>query len=218
MSRPHEHYIPPLRYHWLTRFYDPVVRLTTRERTFKQALIRQVAPRPHDVVLDLGCGTATLAIALATAYPGVAVIGLDADASALAIGQDKARRAGAAVHFEQGYSSCMTFPDAYFDRVVSSLFFHHLSHAHKAATLSEMKRVLKPGGELHIADWGNPANLLMRAAFLAVQLLDGFESTSDNVRGRLPRMIGAAGFIDVRQTTAVNTPLGTMALYQAVKR
>ncbi len=218
MSRHDEHYIPPLRYHWLTRFYDPIVRLTTRENTFKHVLLQQVAPRPQDQVLDLGCGTATLTITLAKTYPLAAMTGLDADIKALAIGQDKARQAGALVKFEHGLSSRMPFPDASFERVVSSLFFHHLTSAQKAATLSEVRRVLKPHGELHIADWGKPANMLMRTAFLAVQMLDGFETTDDSVRGRLPHMISAAGLTDARQTAAINTPLGTIALYQAVRQ
>lgn len=218
MSRHDERYIPPLRYHWLTRFYDPIVQLTTRENIFRRALLQQVAPRPHDQVLDLGCGTATLTIALAKTYPLAAVTGLDADTRALAIGQDKAHHAGALMNFEHGFSSRMPFSDASFDRVVSSLFFHHLTSTEKAATLSEVRRVLRPGGELHIADWGKPTSILMRTAFLAVQMLDGFDTTDDSVRGRLPAMIGEAGLTDVRQTTAINTPLGTMALYQAVKQ
>ena len=102
--------------------------------------------------------------------------------------------------------------------MVSSLFFHHLTNKEKAATLSEVRRVLKPGGELHIADWDTPTNILMRTAFLTVQMLDGFETTGDNVRGRLPKMIEEAGLTEVRQTTAINTPLGTMALYQAARQ
>ena len=218
MNRHDEQYIPPLKYHWLTRFYDPIVRLTTRENTFKRALLQQIAPRPHDQMLDLGCGTATLTIALAKTFPLAAVTGFDADVNALAIGQNKANHAGASVNFGHGFSSHMPFPDASFDRVVSSLFFHHLTNKEKAATLSEVRRVLKPGGELHIADWGTPTNILMRTAFLTVQMLDGFETTDDNVRGRLPKMIEEAGLTEVRQTAAINTPLGTMALYQAAKQ
>ncbi len=218
MNRHDEQYIPPLRYHWLTRFYDPIARLTTRENTFKRALLQQVAPRPHDQVLDVGCGTATLTIAFAKTYPLAAVTGLDADIDALIIGQNKARQAGALVDFEHGFSSDMPFPDASFDRVISSLFFHHLTPKEKAATLSEMRRVLKAGGGLHIADWGKPNNILMRTVFLTVQMLDGFETTDDSVHGRLAKMIGEAGLTDVRQTAAINTPLGTMALYQAAKQ
>ena len=47
-------YIPALRFHWLTRLYDPVVRSTTREATFKRRLIDQVAARPGHRILDVG--------------------------------------------------------------------------------------------------------------------------------------------------------------------
>ena len=129
-------YIPPLRYHWLTRFYDPLVRLTTREATFKAALIQQVAAKRHDHVLDLGCGTATLTIGLAQTYPAAVLTGFDADIGALAIAPAKARQARVAVSFEHGLSFRMPFADESIDRVVSSLFFHHLVRAEKAATLA----------------------------------------------------------------------------------
>lgn len=58
----------------------------------------------------------------------------------------------------------------------------------------------------------------MRVAFLAVQMLDGFETTDDSAQGRLQAMIGASGLTDARQTAAINTPLGTMALYKAVRQ
>ncbi len=215
MSRQVEHYIPPLRYHWLTRFYDPLVRMTTRESAFKRALVGQVAARPEDRVLDLGCGTATLTVALAKAYPRAMVSGLDADGRALALARDKTRSAGMAVHFEQGSSLRMPFSDASFDRVVSSLFFHHLTSAEKSATLREVKRVLRPGGELHIADWGKPSNALTRALFLAVQLLDGFETTRDSATGALPGLLRDAGYGRVEETARFDTPLGTVRLFRA---
>lgn len=217
MTRQQEHYIPPLRYHWLTRFYDPLVRLSTREKAFKQALLRQAAPHPGDRVLDLGCGTATLTIALAKAYPMASVTGIDADARALAIARGKARGAALELDFRQASSTEMPLPDESFDRVVSSLFFHHLTPTEKSATLAETRRVLKPGGELHIADWGEPSNALMRALFLGVQLLDGFETTRDSVTGALPGMLWAAGYDDVQETAKLDTPLGTMRLMRAAR-
>jgi ubiquinone/menaquinone biosynthesis C-methylase UbiE len=41
--------------------------------------------------------------------------------------------------------------------VLSSLFFHHLDRDNKLSTLREIRRVLKPGAEVHIADWGKAA-------------------------------------------------------------
>ncbi len=84
-------------------------------------------------------------------------------------------------------------PDASFDRVTSSLLFHHLDFVGKLCSLSSARRALKPGGELHIADWGRAHAPPMRFAFLGVQLLDGFETTTDNARGRLLELIQRAG-------------------------
>lgn len=217
MTRHQQHYIPPLKYHGLTRFYDPLVRLTTREKAFKQALLRQAAPRPGDRVLDLGCGTATLTIALVRAYPMATVTGIDADARALAIARGKARDSALDLDLRQASSTRMPLPDESFDRVVSSLFFHHLTPAEKSATLAETRRVLKPGGELHIADWGEPSSALMRALFLAVRLLDGFETTRDSVTGALPGLLRSAGYEGVEETAKLDTPLGTMRLMRAAR-
>jgi hypothetical protein len=81
--------------------------------------------------------------------------------------------------------------------------------------LKEVYRVLVPGGELHVADWGKAGNALMRSAFFLVQLLDGFKTTTDNVNGLLPEFFSAAGLQDVQETARYATLFGTMALYQA---
>lgn len=83
--------------------------------------------------------------------------------------------------------------------------------------MQEILRVLRPGGELHVADWGPPQNVFMHMAFLAVQLLDGFETTSDNVRGLLPVLMLQAGFVDVYWAARFATMFGTLALLRACK-
>src|SRR3546814_3535610 len=96
-------------------------------------------------------------------------------------------------------SSDLPYPAAHFDRVVSSLFFHHLSWENKERTARELFRILKPGAELHVADWGRPANALMRGLFLFVQFLAGFKNTQDNVSGKLVTLFEHAGSVDVLQ-------------------
>jgi ubiquinone/menaquinone biosynthesis C-methylase UbiE len=145
------------------------------------------------------------------------VTGIDADARALAIARGKVRDSALELDFQRASSTRMPLPDESFDRVVSSLFFHHLTPAEKSATLAETKRVLKPGGELHIADWGKPSNALMRALFLGVQFLDGFGTTRDSVAGALPGLLRAAGYEGVEETAKFDTPLGTMHLMRAAR-
>ena len=212
-----DRYIPALSYRWLTPLYDPVVAWTTRERTFKSALLQQANLQPGGRVLDMACGTGTLTIAAKQAQPDAEIRGLDGDADILERARAKAQSAGAGLHFDEAMSDRMPYADASFDVVLSSLFFHHLVRDAKRATLHEVHRVLKPGGWLHVADWGKAANRLMRAAFMLVQLLDGFETTADNVAGRLPMFMADCGFVDVTQTRRFATPLGTIALYRARK-
>lgn len=213
-----EGYIPALGYDWLTRLYDPLVRLTTRERSFKKALVDQLGTKSGDKVLDLACGTGTLAILLKEASPDASITGIDGDPKILAIAQGKAHARNAEIRFDQGMSFDLPYPGESFDCVVSSLFFHHLSSENKRSTLREVGRVLKTNGELHIADWGKPANLLMKLGSWFIQVLDGPETTLDNFDGRLPAMVVDAGFTGVQETSHFNSLFGTIRLLKAIKQ
>lgn len=218
MRDPHEpKYVPALRFGWLTPFYDLVVGVSTRERSFKQALIRQAAIGPGHRVLDVGCGTGTLSIWIKAAHPNAEIVGVDGDPAVLSLASRKAKDAGIPVQFDQAMSYDLPYPNAHFDRVVSSLFFHHLSRENKSRTMEEIHRVLKPGGQLHVADWGRAANPAMRGLFLAIQFLDGFSNTQDNVSGRLPGLFKHAGFTQISEMQSFATVFGTMALYSARK-
>ncbi len=193
------------------------MRWSTRERTIKARLLAQAGIRDGHRVLDVGCGTGTLAVAIKEATPRADVVGLDADPQVLSLASRKAAASGASISFVRGLATDLPFADGAFDRVVSSLFFHHLDREAKERTLREIHRVLVPQGELHIADWGRPANAIMRAAFLSVQLLDGFATTSDNVRGRLPVLVESCGFTRVSELERYATVCGTLSLVRAVR-
>lgn len=208
-------YIPALAYRSLTGLYDPLVRITTRERRFKAALLQQARLRAGQQVLDLACGTATLTIAAKRMQPLADITGADGDPDILARARIKAAKAEAELMFDESLSQHLPYADSSFDVVLSSLFFHHLDRENKLATLGEVRRVLKPGAELHIADWGKAANPLMRVLFVIVQMLDGFAPTTDNVAGRLPEFLRASGFKEVEETQRFSTVLGTLALYRA---
>jgi ubiquinone/menaquinone biosynthesis C-methylase UbiE len=210
-------YIPALGYDVLTPLYDAVVRLTVRERKFKKALIEQANFAHGQRVLDLACGTGTLAVLIKEMYPKVAMTGIDGDAKILVIAKRKALKKGADVQFDEGLSFALPYADESFERVVSSLFFHHLTRGDKLKTLREVWRVLKPEGELHIADWGLPSNFLMKVASRGIELLDGAETTDDNFSGLLPSLVCEAGFRETAETSHFNSLFGTVRLLKTKK-
>lgn len=210
-------YIPALRFNFLTRWYDSVVGLTMPERKFKQALIAQANVQPSMKVLDFGCGTLTLSLLLRTQNSNTALTAVDVDDAVLKIARYKNETANAGIAVIKYDGTKLPFPDNSFDRVLSSLVFHHLTRGQKANALREIHRVLKPGGELHIADWGKAASKIMRTLFYLVQLLDGFENTKDNVDGKLPTIICFAGFKNISAEQKINTVYGTLELLKATK-
>lgn len=217
MDKNRNTYIPALKYNWLTPVYDPLLKWTMGEFAFKRQLVRQAGIEKDNRVLDLGCGTATLTLLIKKTHPEAEVVGLDGDLKVLEIAKAKAVKTGLKIALERGMAFELPYPDRSFDRVLSSLVFHHLTRDNKVRTLKEVFRVLKPGGELHVADWGKPQNTLMRVAFLLVQMLDGFNTTADSVNGLLPELFSQAGFEDIQQTDRHITLFGTLALYRARK-
>ena len=209
-------YTPALSYDFLTPLYDPLIALTNWEKTFKRKLRIQADVQPGERVLDLACGTATLTVAIKQEQPDAEVHGLDGDERILSKARQKATDAGAQVIFMRAFSTAMPYADGFFDCVVTSLFFHHLTRENKRKTLLEILRVLKPNGRLHIADWGKPANFLMKLAQQPIIWLDG-ATTRDSFQGKLPEFIREAGFADVTETAKFNTIGGTVRLHRARK-
>lgn len=210
-------YIPALRFAILTRFYDPLVRVSTREFPFKRALLAQADLHNSQTILDLACGTGTLAVAVKKRFPDANVFAFDADKEILHLAQRKSVKASVKIHFEKGFSNNLPFADNTFDRVFSTLAFHHLTHQRKIETIGEIRRVLKPNGELHLADYGLARSKSQYILGRLIRVIDGAETTADNIAGRLKILMEENGFANVERTAYFKTVLGTIRLFKAVK-
>lgn len=213
-SRP---FVPALGLHGLTGFYDRVIARFLAEATWKAQLVGAIAPDPGDVLVDLGAGTGTLALKLKQACPQATVIGIEPDPAQLERARVKADSAGCAIRFEEAFADALPLKDGTATGVVSSLVFHHLQRVTKRKALAEAYRVLGPGGRIVIADWAKPDDVLMRLAYLPVQILDGFANTNDNLQGLLPELTREAGFQDVREFYRRRTIFGNLAFVSGSK-
>lgn len=95
--------------------------------------------------------------------------------------------------------------------------FHQTPLEEKRNGLAAMFEVLRPGGELHVADYGLQRTPLMRRLFTIVQKLDGLENTEPNARDVLPELMRACGFTEVAERAVIPTLSGSISLYWARK-
>lgn len=200
-------YVPAASLDILLPAYDPIMRLfgfTTALRP----LIDQAELRPHHIVLDIGCGTGALDLLIKEVHPDVTITAIDPDPRALARAERKVRRAGVTIRFDRGFADALPYPDASFDRVFSSMMLHHVPRGEKAGLLSEVRRVLKPGGRLELLDFAGGTH-----SFLA-HVLHG-RTANESANARLLDRLQQAGFAAARRVATRSTPFGALGYYQA---
>lgn len=207
----HHHFLPAMGHPALTPFYDSFARLVAREKTFKGRLVERLGLRAGSRVLDVGCGTGTLAIMIASAGTGADVTAVDGDPDILERARAKARAAGVSIDFQHAMATELPFDDGMFDRVTSTLMAHHLATDAKQQMFAEIRRVLAPAGELHLVDVGPALSSLGRS----VQRLLRPNVLIDNLDGKLPSLMAAAGLADVVEEDRVLTALGPLVFWRA---
>jgi ubiquinone/menaquinone biosynthesis C-methylase UbiE len=195
MNHVERNYLPAAGRAWALPLYDPLVKLLGGDKA-RRALLDQADLGNAHRVLDIGCGTGTLATLIKRLHPNLEVVGLDPDPKALSRGRQKAGLAKITIQFDQGFSDELPYPDRSFSRVFSSFMFHHLQAGQKEKTLQEVRRVLAPGGSLHLLDFedsiAHPHGFLGRWSHSSHRVPDNSEERT------LTRMRWA-GFADAKK-------------------
>jgi ubiquinone/menaquinone biosynthesis C-methylase UbiE len=187
------------------RLYEAASRVAFlgRERRYRE-LIRLAGVRPGESVLDVGCGSGYLAGLAAEA--GGSVLGVDASEPMIEFAR---RRLGSATcRFEVGTAQALPAGDGEFDVVLTSLVLHHLPDADQPAALTEMHRVLRPGGRLLLVDFRAPQSRLVRHL---VGMVSG-PRMLDDPHARLAGLAEGAAF-----TVTEQGRLGFLAYVSATK-
>ena len=201
-------FVPAAGHDWLLPFYDPLCRLLGASKHLA-AFVAEADLQPGHRVLEIGCGTGNLTLLTKRLHPDVEVVGLDPDAKALARARRKADRAGLTLQLDQGFSQELPYPDASFDRAFSSFMFHHLDRDSKAATLRETRRVLNPGGSLHLLDFGGHSDGWLARLFHTSHELE------DNAEQRVLALMREAGLAKPEDVAHRAMMLGGITSYRA---
>jgi SAM-dependent methyltransferase len=144
-----------------------------------EALMTAAELRPHQTVLELGCGEGPLLRYVR--QRDVRYIGVDFSAESLAAAQQQFRATAAA--FVEADAGQMPLPDASCDVVLSHMALHIMQPVEPV--LCEVARVLKPGGRFHVflpAAWRIHASAEARRFHDVMNLLQQFKDVSAPTR------------------------------------
>ncbi len=128
----------------------------------RHRMLRSVAWRGDERVLDVGCGNGFLLVEIARRLTGGSITGIDlwmpgAGDQTAELAWRNARLEGVEdrVEIRNVDARTMPFSEATFDVIVSSLMLHHAGNGEdRARVMDEMARVLKPGGSVLLYDVG----------------------------------------------------------------
>jgi SAM-dependent methyltransferase len=160
-------------------------------------------------VIDFGCGSGANSALLTGRGARVWAIDISGDLLQLAQRRLVVSGRGGGATFIAGSAHDLPFPDGSIDVVFGIAILHHLD---LDLVGREVRRVLKPGGTLHLLDFGGagapPRGVLARVLHLG-------QHAADNFHGRIPALMAEAGLAAAREVGHGATLFGPIAWYRA---
>lgn len=139
------------KYDFLNRFLSAGIDVGWRKKAIKQ--IAELHPK---TILDVATGTADVAIMASGILKPEKIVGIDISDGMLEIGRQKVEKAGLTgiIELLNGDSETIKFNDNTFDAVTVAFGVRNFQQLEKG--LSEILRVLKPGGKLVVLEFSKP--------------------------------------------------------------
>jgi demethylmenaquinone methyltransferase / 2-methoxy-6-polyprenyl-1,4-benzoquinol methylase len=139
------------RYDFMNRFLSAGIDVSWRKKALSE--LKSIKPQ---IMLDVATGTADVAIMAAHMLKPAKIIGIDISTGMLDLGRKKLLKEGldGLIELQTGDSEAINFPDASFDAVTVAFGVRNFAHLEKG--LSEIYRVLKPGGKLVVLEFSKP--------------------------------------------------------------
>ena len=125
------------------------------DRRWHRLMIDTLQAGPDDKVADVATGTAAVAIDLARER-GCRVVGIDQSPEMLARGRQRVAEAGLSDRIElvQGEAERLPLEDGSVDALTHTYLLRYVDDP--AATLAELRRVVRPGGTMASLEFGVP--------------------------------------------------------------
>ncbi|NMM48619.1 bifunctional demethylmenaquinone methyltransferase/2-methoxy-6-polyprenyl-1,4-benzoquinol methylase UbiE [Marinigracilibium pacificum] len=132
---------------------------------WRKKAVNQLKAYKPEVILDIATGTGDFAIEAANGLPAKEIIGVDISEGMLSVGRDKLKekKLDKLITMELGDSENLRFEDNKFDAVIVAFGVRNFENLE--AGLSEMYRVLKPGGRLSIIEFSQPEKFPFKQSY-----------------------------------------------------
>jgi demethylmenaquinone methyltransferase / 2-methoxy-6-polyprenyl-1,4-benzoquinol methylase len=136
-----------------------------QDLSWRRVLAKSIRVLDRHLILDMATGTAEVAIEICKHHPRIRVVGMDFSPAMLSIGWRKvrARNLEERIRLSIGDARFLPLKNASFNAVTMAFGIRNIEE--RRMVLSEFYRILKPGGQLLIMEFGYPDNPILKGLY-----------------------------------------------------